>query len=320
MKCLCPKCEATIETSHLDVSTSGSSLHCSECGDKYWALREKFSLRAYKKPGRIYCFDCGQELGIENICLSCGSLCPDYCIVQATKPVARKQKRDGFNFSLVRGTKGSKPKPSKSKPSPVHKSSPAVEKAAAAGEKAGSRWLIYAAITALVLILAGATGKTYMEYKADKQYAKAFITALYGVKGGTDACLGTVDDLTAKWERETGQGADIIPRVDKKDSERLGKIKGRVDQAFESLGETSEKFTESKANLGKLHSVYGKIYELALSTPGTLDAFKTSKSKLESDFFRSADKLKQSMPKVMRDELEDAIIKYKNLEFMNQSK
>ncbi len=320
MKCLCPKCEATIDTNHLDVSTSGISLRCPECSDKYWAIRENFSLRAYKKPGRIYCFDCGQELGIENICLSCASQCPDYCIVQATKPVARKQKRDGFKFSLVRGTKGSKPKPSKSKASADYKPSLVVEKGAAADEKAGSRWLIYAAISVLVLILAGATGKTYMEYKADKQYSKAFITALYGVKGGTDACLGTVDDLTAKWERETGGGVGIIPRVANKDLERLGKIKDRVDQSVGALGETSEKFTEAKANLGKLHNVYGKIYELALSTPGTLDAFKTSRSKLESDFFKSAGELKKSMPGVMLDELEVAIIKYNNLEFMIQSK
>ena len=107
-----PKCDAIIETSHLDVSTSGSSLRCTECNDKYWAIREKFSLRAYKKQGRIYCFDCGQQLGIENLCLGCGSHCPDYCIVQASKPVPRKQKKAGFDFSFARRPKVSIPKAS----------------------------------------------------------------------------------------------------------------------------------------------------------------------------------------------------------------
>ena len=311
MKCLCPKCEATIETNHLDVSATGSSLRCPECSDKYWAIRENFSLRAYKKPGLIYCFDCGQELGIENICLSCSSQCPDYCIVQATKPVARKQKRADFKFSLVSSSKAPKPKSSA-----TYQSSPEVKKVAAPQEKTGPRWSIYAAITLLILIVVGVAGNIYMNYAAEKQYSKAFVNALYGVKSGTDACLRTVDDLAANWESETGTGAGIIPRVAKDDLERLGKIKERVDQVVGALGETSEKFTEAKANLGKLHSVYGEIYNLSLSAPRTLDAFKASRSKLETDFFKSADVLKQSMPEVMRDELEVAVNKYKNLEFM----
>ena len=117
MKCSCPKCDAIIETSHLEVSAKGSSLRCPECNDKFWAIREGFSLRAYKKQGRIYCFDCGQELGTEHLCVSCGSQCPDYCIVQASKPAPHKQKRAGFDFSFARRSNESKPKPSRPKPS-----------------------------------------------------------------------------------------------------------------------------------------------------------------------------------------------------------
>ena len=41
---------------------------------------------------------------------------------------------------------------------------------------------------------------------------------------------------------------------------------------------------------------------------------------LKAIFSSQHDELKKSMPKVMRDELEVAIIKYKNLEFMIKSK
>ena len=187
-------------------------------------------------------------------------------------------------------------------------------------EKTGSGWLIYAAVAALALILVIATGKTYMGYKADKQYSKTFVTALYGVKSGTDVCLKMIDDLISRWERETGAGAGIIPQMDKKDRERLAKIKVRVEQAVEDLGETPEKFSEAKANLGKLQSVYEQIYALSLSSPSNPGAFQTSRSKIETDFFKSASDLKRSMPKVMQDELEISINKYKNLEFMVKSK
>ena len=315
MKCSCPKCDAIIETSHLEVSVGGSSQLCPECDDKFWAIREGFSLRAYKKQGRIYCFDCGQELGTENLCLSCGSLCPDYCIVQASKPAPRKQKRAGFDFSFARRSKDSKPKTSANL-----KSSSSVVSKKPAEEKAGSRWLTYAAITTLVLILVGATVNLYLTQNAEKQYSRAIVTALYGVKSGTDACLKMIDDLTSQWEEETTTGAGIIPRMSKTDRDKLGKIKSRVDQATEGLGETPEKFAEAKVNLGKLHAVYGKIYSLAVSSTGSLDEFKTARIKIEADFYKSADELKRSMPKIMQDELEFSINKYKNLEFMVKSK
>ena len=119
---------------------------------------------------------------------------------------------------------------------------------------------------------------------------------------------------------ESGYGAGIVPKMSQKDRDRLEQVKGRVDQSVQGLGETPEKFSEAKANLGKLHAVYARIYSLSISSPTSLNEFKTARIKLEADFFKSADELKRSMPKIMQDELEVAINKYKNLAFMVKSK
>ena len=317
MNCSCPKCDALIETNHLEVSAKGSSINCPECNDKFWAIREGFALRAYKKQGRIYCFDCGEELGTEHLCVNCGSQCPDYCIVQAAKPVPRKQQKAGFEFSFARKSKD--PKPSRLKPSLGRQPSSAEASPDKGETKTGSRWMIYAGILVVSLVLLVATGKAYMGYKADKEYSKGFVTALYGVKSGTDECLKMIDALAAKWERETGSERGMIPRMEKKDRERLVKIKSRVDQAVDGMIETPEKFSDAKAKLGRLHGIYEQIYDLALSSPNDLDTFKSSRSKIETDFFRAASELKRAMPKVMMDELEISINKYKNLEFMVKS-
>ncbi len=108
MRCPCPKCDVTIEVPAQVITADGSSQRCPECNDKYWTRQEKFMLRAYKKQGRVYCFGCGHELGGEHYCVQCGSLCPDYAIVQSTRFVAQKKQKSGLNFSLARRPKSAK--------------------------------------------------------------------------------------------------------------------------------------------------------------------------------------------------------------------
>lgn len=307
MKCVCPKCEALIETHDQEVSVKGDSQRCPECNEKYWTQREEFMLRAYKKQGRIYCIDCGHELGCETLCMQCGSLCPDYCIVQSSKPVVRKQKKAGFSFSLGR----------RSKPAEqtiIRKEAPE-QSEEAPDQKTNKKWLAYAAIAVMTVVLVGGMTKAYLNHKADQLYSKNFITALYGIKSGTDLSLGIIADLSSEWG-ETVNTTNIAPRSSQEKLEKIKLVKTKINKALGSLGESPEKFTTAKKDLIRLHKIYEKIYALNTSTPDSLDTFAASTRKLEAEFLKTAGELKNTMPDIIREELQTSVARYRNLKFM----
>ena len=307
MKCVCPKCEAFIETHEQEVSSKGDSQRCPECNEKYWTQREEFMLRAYKKQGRIYCIDCGHELGCETLCMHCGSLCPDYCIVQSSKPVVRKQKKAGFSFNLGR----------RSKPAVqtiIRKEAPE-QSEEASDQKTNKKWLAYAAIAVMAVVLVGGMTKVYLNHKADQLYSKKFITTLYGIKSGTDLSLGIMADLSSEWGK-TVKITNIAPRSSPEKLDKIKLVKTKINKALGSLGESPEKFTKAKNDLIKLHKIYEKIYVLNTSTPGSLDTFSASTRKLEAEFLKTASELKSTMPEVLQEELETSVTKYRNLKFM----
>ncbi len=310
MKCPCPKCDALIEVSEQEISAGGSQ-SCPECKQKYWTQREEFMLRAYKKQGKIYCIGCGHELGHEMLCMQCGCLCPDYCIVQSSKPVARKRKKAGSSFSFSFG-RGRRAQPavweSSGKVAPEQSKVPS-------DHKTRKKGLTYAVIALLALVLIGGMTKVYLDKQADQKYAKSFIVALYGVKAGTDLSLKTIADISSGW-KETVENTNIPPRPSQKDLDKSQRAKARISAAVGKLSESSEKFIPARKNLVRLQKVYEKIYALSISTPGTLDAFTVSTRKLEADFLKTAGELKSSMPEVLQEKLQDSLDKYPNLRFM----
>jgi hypothetical protein len=299
MKCPCPKCAAAIEIPEQKISATASSQQCPDCRDKYWFRQEKFMLRAYRKQGRIYCFGCGEELGSEVLCLSCGSLCPDYCVVQSAKFVVHKQQKAGYSFSLPQrgksSTKAAAPK--------------------AAKQKTRSGWLVYAVLLVMALALVGGMTKVYLDNQAHQAYAKDFIVALYGVKSGTDLNLGLIDKTSSVWQQNTGAGT-VIPRPTQKDLDKLTAVKKRIGEAMNTLNDSPEKFTEAHAKLIQLHGIYEQIYALNTSMPDSLEDYTVSVDKLKTSFSEVADDLKRSMPEELSDELKASVAKYKNLNFM----
>jgi hypothetical protein len=273
--------------------------------------RENFFLRAFKKKGSIYCFDCGHELGSDNLCMGCGSLCPDYCVVQSSKPSVRVQQRASFSFSRSRSqaTKSAAPRIS-SKSAASHRAS--VQKH---HQPVNSRWLAYAGLAVLLLVLAGGVGKLYLDQQAEQQYAKNFISALYGIKSGTDMCLGSIDAISTEWQK-SAESFNVAPRPTEKDLGRFATVKIRISEAMDKLNESPEKFTEARGNLVRLQKVYGDIYSLSTSAPGSLAALTESKSILEREFFKTADVLMNSMPEALQEELRISVAKYRNLKFM----
>ncbi len=300
MKCPCPKCDATIEIPEQKISANAHSQQCPDCRDKYWFRQEKFTLRAYRKHGRIYCFGCGEELGSEVLCMSCGSLCPDYCVVQSAKFVVHKQQKAGYSFSL----------PQRGKSSARAAATPK-----AASQPIRSGWLVYAALLVLVLALVGGMTKVYLDHQAHQAYAKDFIVALYGVKSGTDLNLGLIDKTASAWQKNTGTG-NVIPRPTQKDLDKLTAVKKRISEAMETLNDSPEKFTDARTKLVRLHGIYEQIYALNNSMPDSLEDYTLAVDKLKVSFFKAADDLKRSMPEELSDELKASVTRYTNLNFL----
>lgn len=300
MKCPCPKCDATIEIPEQKISANASSQNCPDCKEKYWFRQEKFMLRGYRKQGRLYCCDCGGELGSDLLCLSCGSLCPDYCVVQSPRFVSHKQQKAGYRFSLPQRSK------STAKATPTAK---------AAQPQAGKSWLVYPVLAVLALVLVGGLSKVYLDHKAHQEYAKNFIVALYGVKSGTDLNLGLIDNISSTWQQNLGAGG-IAPRPSQKDLDKLTVVKKRISQAMETLNESPEKFVEARTQLIRLHGVYEQIYALNISNPDSLDEYTVSVDKLKASFSKAADELKGAMPEELSNELKASVAKYTNLSFL----
>jgi hypothetical protein len=257
-------------------------------------------LRAYRKQGRVYCFGCGQELGSDMLCLSCGSLCPDYCVVQSAKFVVHKQQQTGYSFSL----------PQRSK-SPAR----AISTPKAVQQNTSKGWLVYTALAVLILALVGGMSKVYLDHKAHQEYARNFIVALYGVKSGTDLNLGLIDNLSSTWQQNMGAG-NIAPRPSQKDLDKLTVVKKRISQAMDTLNESPEKFAEAREKLDRLHGIYEEIYALNISKPGSLDDYTVSADKLKAKFSKTAYELKRSMPEELSNELKASVAKYTNLNFL----
>lgn len=300
MKCACPKCDTTIEIQDQKISASPAAQQCSDCREKYWFRRENFNRRAYRKQGRLYCIDCGEELGNDVLCRHCGRMCPDYCVVQIPRFVSHKQQKGGPAFSLNR----------KSRPSVR-----AVPAPKATGRKANITRLTYAVLAGLVLVLVGGLGKLYLDSNTHQAYAKNFVVALYGVKSGTDLSLDLIDSLAGEWQKNLGAGG-IAPRASQKDLDKLGKVKQRISQAMTGLEDCPEKFVTARQKLVRLHGIYEQIYALNVSKANSLDELNASEARLKTAFFKAADDLKRVMPEELSTELKSSVARYNNLNFL----
>ncbi|ORJ54281.1 hypothetical protein [Geothermobacter hydrogeniphilus] len=304
MQCACPKCKATIEIQQQEIPVEGGFRHCSECNVKYWVGREDFTLRVYRKQGSIYCSDCGHELGCENLCLHCGSFFPTYILVQEGRPAVRKQHRSGF-FPVRKPVRRAA-EPARGK----------VDAEKTTGSGIDRRWLAYAVLAVLVVVLAvGATG-LYRSHQQQKAYARNFVVALYGIKSGVDLNLKAAAARAAAWRKQEGSMAVLAPPLAEKEQRRLAKVKGAIDTALEALGETPESAAAARKTLDQLYSAYLKLYSLNQDNPSSLEDFLDRQNRLKGKFFKTAETLKNQMPNNIMDELRESVPKYRNLSFL----
>lgn len=296
MKCSCPKCSAFLSEDLSRIPEKGKNKKCSECGGSYWIHRESFILRAYALDGERYCIHCRENLGPSTYCPGCGTLYPNYCVVQNKKPSQRAFEKKGFSFglSLPRVTRKAAKSYSKLELEPISGSG--------VSRDFRRQLLIVGAAIALLAVFAG-VGFLYMRGRAEEKFVSSFIVVLYGVKSGMDHSL-KMSDLLASGSRLADKDLALLKSVNVENT-----------AALQLLSSPPEKFSDSYNRLMALSGTYQKLYNLCLtSAPSATVA--DSAGALESQFNTQAKELKSSLSPPLLAELTAKASRYRNLQFM----
>lgn len=287
MTCSCPKCNASIDIDLAHIPSAGHYTPCPSCKSRFWAQKESFINRAFKKEGQIYCINCDAELGLSHICTQCSTLLPDYCLVQRTKPPRRKEESTGFSFdfSFSAGGGGA--------------SSSVSAKRSSSGSKA-----LYVKIAILLVVVAGAVfgGVYYKKDKEESTYVKNYVRALNGIK----TCADTDFNVFIKMRENVGYG------LSSQEIDKINNAKTEVDSRIALLAKVPKKYLQQNEKILSLNDVYGKLHALVLS-PSASSSIDNAML-LETNFNKSALELKSVLTSDITAEIKKSSSRYKNME------
>jgi len=282
---------------------NGTFMPCPECKSRFWVNKESYARMALKKEGKVYCDKCGKELEHIIVCAECGVMCPDYYLVQASKPPRRQiEKRELFSVSFSL-------KPSKQTYAYTYTAAKESRERSAAPKSVvkGVGLIVLAA-----LLVIGA-GYYYQIKKAENQFAKDYMRALYVMKTGTDLGLESCNKVSSNWKASMNAGQNFIPRISSEEETGLNKIKDATDVYMQKLNKPPKKFINAKTKLANLYGVYSRVLALAVAPSGSFSGFSDSASKSQNDFNAAVQELKGSLPPELSAELKIAKAKYKGL-------
>jgi hypothetical protein len=302
MTCSCPKCNAQIEIDLSRIPENGTFNPCPECKGRFWIIKESYARRALSTAGKIYCDRCGKDLKHVMVCTDCGVMCPDYYLVQASRPPRRQVEKPNL-FSL-----GFTLKPAKQ----THIYSPTYSSAKYSQVGPAIPFKKLAAMTVVILLAVG-IGYFYHMKKIEQQYSKNYIRALYAIKSGTDISFNTFAKISADWKAKKDAGQNFTPIIRAEDEDRLNRVKEASDNLMKLLNQPPKKLVNTKEKLVVLYNDFNKIHSLALSPSGSFSDFTIATAKLQDDFNTEVKNLRASMPVNLTEELNKAKIKYKNL-------
>jgi uncharacterized protein YbaR (Trm112 family) len=301
MTCSCPKCHAQIDVDLSRIPENGAFTPCPECKGRFWVNRESYARIALKKEGKTYCDKCGKELDHVIVCRACGVMCPDYYLVQASRPPRRQvEKPDLFSMSFTL-----KPATQTYAYTYTGAKKPA--------ERAPKGNLKRVGLLVLVALLVVGGGYLYHINKAEQEYAKNFMRVLFTIKSGTDFSLDTCAKISADWKSGMDTGQKYAPHISPEAETRLNKVKDTTDSFMQKLNKPPKKFVNARAKLADLYGAYTKVYALALAPPGSFSGFTDSANRSEAEFKTAVKELKASLPPELSAELKIAKTKYKAL-------
>jgi hypothetical protein len=303
MKCSCPKCDANIQIDLPHVPENGTASSCPECTSRFWINRESFACRALKKEGKLYCAQCSNELNQQIVCPACGVLFPDYCVVQASKPVKRQLKKSRGTFSFPM-------QPATQKMPDIYTSG---KSSAKSSSKSRKSLVTIISLLMLVVLLGGGMGVVYNMRKAEQEFSKYFVLGIYCISNGADLNLKQCAKLSADWRAKMSAGQNIQPRISPEDESRLSKGKVEVDNIMQRLNKPPKKFISAQAKIEKLYGIYTQMYSLTLAPPSSLAGFTDAVSKSENDYRQAVQEFKTALSPELSADIEKAKAKYKGL-------
>ncbi len=298
MKCSCPNCSNLIEVDAPGNPEKGSFIQCPECNAKFWRHLENFSLRAFKKDWKIFCAQCGEEIGLDHYCKGCGAYYPEYWVVQ--KDQAPKHKPIGPAFSLdisFSSTKASKtafvlpdiPKPT-FKDDSYEGSSPFLK-----------------VVVGLVVILAlvGFGVKTYMAHKAEQTFIKAYVKTLFGIRAATTANQRLIN-------KRLENAGDLLSNTEQA---KMKRINGKIEALLAQLEPTPDDFEAATTELKNLFREYQSLHQITVSNSVFQDDILTVLRERDEAIKQSAAKVKSSLPREIVEEINSVTNKYTNLKY-----
>jgi hypothetical protein len=299
MNCTCPKCNAPAQIDHSEIPENGTDRICETCKSRLWIYRESFGGRALKKRGEIFCVNCGGELDRTIACPSCGNLYPEYAFVQATKAAPKRTVHVRSTY-YIRRRPARKPR----------------SKTIVAAKKPIQKLSIVNkySVSVLVLIILVVAGTTvYTKLAAEKEFSVNYVRALYGIKHGTDLSLKHFEKKSSTPDNSTSALRDTSFSLSSEEQSKLNTIRTQVDNLMKKTEKPPQKFVAAREKLNNLYGVYTNICTFALQPTGSAEESADSADKLRTEFRKSSQELKSTLPKQLSVELENARARYRSL-------
>ncbi|HBG04228.1 MAG: hypothetical protein A2075_17135 [Geobacteraceae bacterium GWC2_58_44] len=313
MKCTCPKCRGKIELDLPEVTEEGTSASCPACKAHFTVRRESFGGRALRKSGEISCAYCGNELGPQMHCPTCGQPFPEYLVAALGRKKAR--------------AKGPK---IKIKSSPFKKydkmtsqlptlDSAMAQEGLAASKQQGlvaagpPKKIVIAAVVLVLVALIAAGAGFYSKKKAETAYMKNFARATYGIQVGADMSRRVCQKVAAEWKVGIEAGRHLAPRPGIDEEKELNSIKTKLDSIKSKCSREPEKFKDCNQKLAKMEATYHKMQALALAPGNSLPGFTDSLNRIEVEYKQATNEFKTGLPDELMEELHSAAKKYREL-------
>jgi len=313
MKCTCPKCQGNIELDLPHVTEEGTSASCPLCKAALTVHSESFGARALRRSGEISCASCGNELGPQLHCVTCGIPFPMYLVTCLGRKKGHikssKVKLKSNPFKKKYDTSNQLP----SLDDALNQESRGTVKKPGSDQKKYSRSVVIAAgLIVLLAVIAAGTG-FYSVRKAEKAYMRNFARTSYGIQVGMDTSRTVCVRMAAEWQANITAGNSSTVRPSMADEKKLNSISAKVESMKAKYSVEPKKFQNCNQKLAGIEGAYKKMQTLALSPGKSLPAFTDSINKIDAEYKKSADTFKTELPEELMKELQAAAKIYRGL-------
>jgi hypothetical protein len=313
MKCTCPKCQGNIELDLPQVTEEGTSASCPLCNAALTIHTESFGARALRRSGEISCAFCGNELGPQMHCETCGTPFPKYLVTC----LGRKKGRTKSSSVKLKSSPFKKRDIANSQlPSLDYalnqESSGRAKKPGLTEKKYPRNAVIAASIIVLLAVIAAGAG-FYNIRKAEKTYMKNFARATYGIQVGMDTSRAVCVRMAGEWQANVTAGNSSSARPSMADEKKLNSIRAKIESMKVKFSEEPKKFQNCNQKLAGIEAAYNKMQTVALSPGGSLSAFTESINKIDAEYQKSAEVFKTELPAELMAELQAASKVYRGL-------